>query len=99
MMQVMAPLVAKAEGIQATDYRDVLKALKKQQLGKDNVVPWYHEVIGKIEDIIRREDIVTLPQRKMQMRLASEAETPPSPRRTWSRRPSSTTTASRARSC
>lgn len=75
MMQMMAPVVAKAEGIQATDYRDVLKALKKQQLGKDDVVPWYHEIIGHIEDIIRREHIITLPQRKMQMRLASEAET------------------------
>jgi uncharacterized protein (DUF885 family) len=74
-MQMMAPVVAKAEGFQATDYRDVLKALKKQQLGKDDVVPWYHEVIGKIEDIIRREHIVTLPQREMQMRLASDAET------------------------
>lgn len=74
MMQMMAPVVAKAEGIDATDYRDVLKALKKQQLGKDQVVPWYHEVIGRIEEIIRREHIVTLPQRKMQMRLASEAE-------------------------
>lgn len=75
MMQMMAPVVAKDEGIQATDYRDVLKALKKQQLGKDDVVPWYHEIIGHIEDIVRREHIITLPQRKMQMRLASEAET------------------------
>jgi uncharacterized protein (DUF885 family) len=75
MMQMMAPVVAKDENIQATDYRDVLKALKKQQLGKDDVVPWYHEIIGHIEDIIRREHIITLPQRKMQMRLASEAET------------------------
>ncbi len=74
MMQVLAPTVAKAEGINATDYREVMKALKKQQLGKDQVVPWYHEVIGQIENIIRRERIVTLPQRKMQMRLASEAE-------------------------
>ena len=75
MMQMMAPVVAKEEGIQSTDYREVLKALKKQQLGKDDVVPWYHDIIGKIEDIIRREHIITLPQRKMQMRLASEAET------------------------
>ena len=75
MMQMMAPVVAKEEGIQATDYRDVLKALKTQQLGKDDVVPWYHQIIGKIEDTIRREHIITLPQRKMQMRLASEAET------------------------
>ncbi len=73
-MQMMAPVVAKAENIQATDYRDVLKALKKQQLTKDQVMPWYHEVIAKIEDIIRRERIVTLPDRKMAIRMASDAE-------------------------
>ncbi|GAA0681176.1 DUF885 domain-containing protein [Dyella marensis] len=73
-MQMMAPVVAKAENIQATDYRDVMKALKKQQLTKDQVMPWYHEVIGKIEEIIRRERIVTLPDRKMAIRMASEAE-------------------------
>ena len=73
-MQMMAPVVAKAENIQATDYRDVMKALKKQQLTKDQVMPWYHEVIGKIEEIIRRERIVTLPERKMAIRMASDAE-------------------------
>lgn len=73
-MQMMAPIVAKDEGINSTDYRDVLKALKKQQLGKNDVEPWYHDVIGKIEDIIRRQSIVTLPQREMQMRVASDAE-------------------------
>lgn len=79
MMQVMAPAVAKAEGIHATDYRDVFKALKKQQLARDQVEPWYHEVLGHIEDIIRREHIVTLPQRQMQMRVASEAESAAQP--------------------
>jgi hypothetical protein len=74
MLQVLAPVVAKSEGLQVNDYRDVWQALKKQQLGKDEVVPWYHQVLGKIEDIIRREHIVTLPQRQMIMRLASDAE-------------------------
>jgi uncharacterized protein (DUF885 family) len=74
-MQMMAPVVAKEEGIQATDYRDVLKALKQQQLGRKDVEPWYHQIIGKIEDTIRREHIVSLPQRAMQMRVASDAET------------------------
>jgi hypothetical protein len=74
MMQAMAPVVAKAEGIEATDYRDVLKALKKQQLSRDQVEPWYHQVLGHIEDTIRDKGIVTLPRRQMQMRLASEAE-------------------------
>ena len=78
-MQTMAPEVAKAEGFQATDYRDVIKELKKQQLGKDDVVPWYHQVIAKIEDIIRRDHVATLPQREMQMRIASDAETAATP--------------------
>ena len=78
-MAVMAPVVAKDEGIQASDYRDVLKALKKQQLGKNDVEPWYHQVIAKIEDTIRSEHIVTLPKREMQMRVASEAEAASTP--------------------
>ena len=73
-MQMMAPVVAKAEGIDATGYQAVFQALKKQQLPKDQVMPWYHDVLGQIEPIIRRERIVTLPQRPMQVRLASDAE-------------------------
>ena len=78
-MQVLAPVVAKAQNINATDYRDVLKALKKQQLDKDSIEPYYHDVIGKIEAIIREQNIVTLPQRAMIMRLASEAESASQP--------------------
>ena len=78
-MQQLAPLVAKANGINATDYRDVLKGLKKQQLGKADVVPWYHEVIAQIEKQIRDQRIVELPQREMIMRLASDAESAAQP--------------------
>ncbi len=78
-MQQLAPLVAKADGIQATDYRDVLKALKKDQLSKDQVEPWYHQVIGQIEQQIRSQRIVELPQREMIMRLASDAESAQQP--------------------
>ncbi|WP_284320476.1 DUF885 domain-containing protein [Dyella acidisoli] len=78
-MQMMAPIVAKEEGISSNDYRDVLKALKKQQLGKDQVMPWYHEVIGKIQDTIRSEHIATLPQREMQIHMASDAEAAATP--------------------
>ncbi len=73
-MQALAPLVAKEHGFTATDYRDVIRELKKDQLGKDQVEPYYHDVISHIEAIIRREHIVTLPERSMIMRLASEAE-------------------------
>jgi uncharacterized protein (DUF885 family) len=73
-LQQLAPVVAKAEGLPDGDYRDVLKALKKKQLPKDKVVPTYHEVIGKIEDTIRKQRIAELPKRDLAMRLASEAE-------------------------
>lgn len=78
-MQMLAPSVAKAEGIDATDYRDVIKALKKQQLDRNSIEPYYHAVIGKIEDIIRKQNIVSLPTRQMIMRLASEAESAAQP--------------------
>jgi hypothetical protein len=73
-MQALAPLVAKERGFKDTNYVSVIRALKKEQLSKDQVEPWYHEVLGQIEGIIRREKIVTLPERAMAMRLASEAE-------------------------
>ena len=78
-MQVLASTVAKEHGIASADYREVLKALKKQQLDKDSIEPYYHDVIGKIETIIREQNIVTLPQRAMIMRLASEAESASQP--------------------
>jgi hypothetical protein len=73
-MQAMAPLVAKEKGWTFTDYRDVLQELKKKQLPGDAILPYYEKRIAEIEDIIRREKIVTLPQRKMRIQLASEAE-------------------------
>jgi hypothetical protein len=73
-MQSIAPLVAKERGLGVTDYREVIKALKREQLPRDQVEAYYATVIAKIEDIIRRERIVTLPGRAMIMRLASEAE-------------------------
>ena len=78
-MQVLAPTTAKLIGSDATDYRDVIKALKKKQLGKDSIESYYHGVISKIEAIIRDKGLVSLPQREMIMRLASEAETASQP--------------------
>jgi uncharacterized protein (DUF885 family) len=79
-MQTLAPYVAKAEGFApTTDYRAVIKDLKKQQLDRNNIEPYYQTVIDKIEAIIRDQHIVTLPKRKMIMRLASEAESAAQP--------------------
>src|SRR6478609_9478995 len=73
-MRTLAPLVAKEHGFTDTDYRAVIRALKKQSITKDEVEPLYRSIIGEIETIIRREKIVTLPDRPMRMRVASEAE-------------------------
>jgi uncharacterized protein (DUF885 family) len=78
-MQAIAPLIAKDHHLEVTDYRDVIRALKKEQMPRDKIEPAYHDVIAKIEDIIRREHIVTLPDRAMIMRIASDAETAAQP--------------------
>ncbi|MBI1827829.1 MAG: DUF885 domain-containing protein [Planctomycetes bacterium] len=73
-MQALAPLVAKEKGYSCTDYRDVIRELKKDQLVGEKILPHYQQRIKDLEEIIRREHIVTLPQREMRIRLASEAE-------------------------
>jgi hypothetical protein len=74
-MECLAPLVAKEKGWAFTDYRDVIKELKKKQIVGDAILPHYQARIRDIEAIIRRENIVTLPARDMAIRLANEAET------------------------
>src|SRR5690348_13647452 len=79
-METLAPYVTNAEGFApTTDYRAVIEDLKKQQLDRNNIETYYQTVIDKIEAIIRDQRIVTLPKRKMIMRLASEAESAAQP--------------------
>lgn len=73
-MQELAPAVAKQHGYKVTDYRDVIHALKQDQWTGQSIMPNYKDRIAQIEEIIRREHLVTLPQRPMRIRLASEAE-------------------------
>lgn len=73
-MKAIAPLVAKQHGFTDSDYRAVIRALKKQQITRAEVEPLYRSIITEIEAIIRREKILTLPDRPMLMRIASEAE-------------------------
>ena len=73
-MRALAPLVAKEKGLSVTDYRDVIRELKKKQLVGEAILPHYQTRIKDLESIIAREKIVTLPAREMRIRLASEAE-------------------------
>ena len=79
-MQQLAPTVAREHGLAITDYRDVIRALKNEQLGRDQVEPYYRDtVIPAIEKAIVANRIVSLPNRAMIMRIASDAETAAQP--------------------
>ncbi len=73
-MMALAPRVAREKGYKASDYRDVIRELKKDQWPGQSILPNYEKRIAEIEQIIRREHLVTLPQRPMEIKLASEAE-------------------------
>ncbi len=73
-MRTVAKTVAAQHQLASADYRDVLRALKKDQIPQDQVLAFYTKRLGEIEDIIRREHLITLPDRKAAIRLASEAE-------------------------
>ncbi|NCT68772.1 MAG: DUF885 domain-containing protein [Rhodanobacteraceae bacterium] len=79
-LQQLAPLVAKAKGIQASDYREVIRALKKKQLDKGSIEGFFRgTVMPELEKQIAAHKVVDLPQRPMVMRLASEAESAAQP--------------------
>jgi hypothetical protein len=80
-MQVLAPRVAAALGIDARDYRDVIRALKQTQIhgDADAIAAFYRARLAEIEAIVRREDIVSLPSRPARIRVASLAESAETP--------------------
>jgi len=73
-MQKLAPAVAKQRGFSATDYRDVVRELKKDQLVGEAILPHYQSRLKDLETIIKRENLVSLPDRPARIRLASPAE-------------------------
>jgi uncharacterized protein (DUF885 family) len=78
-MQVTAAAVAKQRNWSATDYRDVVRSLKKERIPQDKLLALYKERLKQIEEIVRRERIVSLPEREAVIRLASEAESAAQP--------------------
>jgi hypothetical protein len=75
----LAAQVAKQRGFQGTDYRDVLRDLKRDQLIGDDMLRVYRARLADVEAIIVRERIVSLPERKAAIRLATAAETAQTP--------------------
>jgi Bacterial protein of unknown function (DUF885) len=78
-MQPVAAKIAKERHLPSSDYRDVIATLKKEQIPGDQILPHYQKRLAEIEDIIRREFLLTLPNRPAIIRLASAAETAQQP--------------------
>ncbi|HEV2322082.1 MAG TPA: DUF885 family protein, partial [Gammaproteobacteria bacterium] len=78
-MEYIAAQVAKQKGYKSVDYRDVIRELKKRQLSSAEILPFYKKRLAAIEAIIRKEHIVTLPDRAANIRMATAAETAQEP--------------------
>jgi hypothetical protein len=78
-MKPIAEQIAKQRRLPSSDYRDVIRELKKQQLVGDAILPFYQQRLKQIEKIIVQRQIVTLPDRPARIRIATAAETAQQP--------------------
>ena len=70
----MAPLaveVARQHGWASSNYRDVIRQLKKAQLAGDAILPFYQARLKAIEEIVVAKNLVTLPDRPVTLSLAA----------------------------
>ena len=73
-MQKVATKLAKERGWATTDYREVIKQLKKAQIPDDQVLAFYQRRLAEIETKIRAQHLLTLPDRPARIRLGTPAE-------------------------
>jgi uncharacterized protein (DUF885 family) len=78
-MEAIARRLAKERGYKSENYRDVIRELKKKQFTSENIMAGYRQRLKELEDLVRKHDIVSLPQREAIIRLASEAESAAQP--------------------
>ena len=78
-LQSLSRQVAAQRKWSFNDYREVLRELKKERIDQSNLMPFYRNRLSQLEDIVRKEHIVTLPERDAVIRLATEAESAASP--------------------
>jgi hypothetical protein len=79
-MEVVGALVANKMGYASTDYRDVVRQLKKDgPIDGDKLLDHYSDILGQIEEFLVAERIITLPEREAGIRIATAAETAAQP--------------------
>lgn len=76
---VTAAALAKQRNWAASDYREVIRQLKKERIPKDQLLALYQSRLQQIERVVRDQRIVTLPERAAVIRLATEAESAAQP--------------------
>jgi len=78
-MMALAPLVAADRGWETSDYREVIRRLKEEDIPGDELLDFYRARLADIEKIIADQQLVSLPQRDAGIRFGTEAETAAQP--------------------
>ena len=78
-LDALARIYAAQKGLASSNYRDVIRELKKNRVSGDQVLPVYKSHLAQLEDTLRKQNIVTLPKRQAAIRLSTEAEAAASP--------------------
>ena len=78
-MEALAPQIAEKNGWEETDMASVMARLKQQTIPNDEIEEFYRGVNRELEAKIRENDIVSLPDTELQMRVASQAESAAQP--------------------
>ena len=73
-MKVVARQIAEQRGWDDKSLVGVIRKLKEEQVPQDKVLPLYKQRLAQVEEIIREQDVVSLPERAASIRLATEAE-------------------------
>jgi uncharacterized protein (DUF885 family) len=73
-MKALAFRIAEDRGWEDKRLVPVMRKLKAEQIPQGEILEVYKGRLAQIEDIIRRENIITLPERDASIRLATEAE-------------------------
>jgi hypothetical protein len=78
-LDTLTRIYAAQKGLKSGDYRSVIREIKKNHIPEDQVLAVYKAHLAQIEATIRKENIVTLPQRNAAIRIGTPAENAASP--------------------
>jgi uncharacterized protein (DUF885 family) len=78
-MKPIAAQIAQQRHLPSSDYRDVMRELKKEQIVGEAILPLYQGRLTEIEKIITEHQIVSLPDRPARIRIATAAESTQQP--------------------